>query len=73
MRKNAAAQPAAVIAMTISAVNVAPPNFSELTTHTPTLAETARPPLRPHPSNAPLSQNSREPSTIEPLTTQEQW
>ena len=39
----------------------------------PTLAITTLSHLHPHPSTAPLSQNSREPSTIEPVTTQEPW
>ena len=39
----------------------------------PTLATTTLPQMHPHPSIAPQSQNSREPSTIEPRTIQDPW
>ena len=39
----------------------------------PTLATTKLPQMHPHPSTAPHSQNSREPSTIEPRTIQDPW
>ena len=39
----------------------------------PTLATTTLPQIHPHPSTAPHSQNSREPSTLETRITQDPW